>query len=1487
MATIQEINVLTEDGLRTYTETLVAWIKSKLAVKDGDWPSLRVIQEGTNLKIALLRGETEVSVITIPIAGEGAGIITPTMLAQINQITSGEGLEFFIHNLIDGINILPSAMELGNIYVKDGKLYFPIINPDGNIFNVIEIGKDGIKNITNSGSTDIYVTLDKQFLTLNNPTPTECQEKTEELNQNGLIYFDKSDLSICIYNSDTKELTKYTPDGGYVYSKNSIIEGEEVWNEEPDRMLNNPVDDYLDDSSENPVQNRIINYALSNKVEYQEFSSFTHDTQEDIANLIRQISQVDANILDINDEISQLKNSYNTINSTTIPEILNQIGEIDTQVSTLTPVYDEIEELDEKIQLKLSDIDSWKGKAIDVNYLSDSGFSFDFTTNTLSKLNNTGGIEKIYDDGCYLITSDDKYYVYNASAKELYQIAFNSDITRISSLINEKADLKQVEINFGRIIPVSFMGPVNNAILPKNAYVFDIVTNKIYQTDNQGIINNYNTKLNPIETTVGSEQSFIFAVFDGLDGTDFYLYTSGISPQKIATVSDTQYVTSNEFSSWKGRVIEINDWDESNGMIFSPGRPGVYDPENPSVGDYKFDVDDSQLQIYTDTGWDVIDEGKYIVTYNNEIYFYNADNSELTKLTTNAIEQIYVNGQLVPISRGASGLNTININTTGEVTVNNSDIIIDPIWNPVSFDPENSPGNPGQYTFIVDGNHLYKYDEGWTELTLGNYLLKYSENLNNLLYLLSIDRTDPNDPQTELIQIAKYSDISGETGGGITQIQRSNNTPLTNTNGIVVLPDFVESTNLTSNYYNKSTIDTKLSEYAKLDDIRKGGKAVQVTPITQIGTIKTTTYNYVEGNTTALVLYNGKLYLKVIGGSTVLYYTSWNATANLLSSSNYTDVDLYFSATFDNITFYKRSGQNIIPLSSGNTDNDEDTSEELSNLQLDNNTSIKIVEPSNGTYNNESDLGTYRLTFVNEEAKLWRVSNVDGTNTLVEVPLNKLYVVSYSGNLYLFRRITAQGQKNIFKQIANISDIPKQPILSTEKQKIFVLKHIGETSNSNSVSYELGDVWYNENGEDNSEKIQIYNGFGFDDYTDTLEEGEYIILLDIENNKIYKFNEELVELISIPQDKKEIVFIKVQNTDPETHEVLYYLNPDNGIFKQYNESLASWIAVDSRNIDSSILYIDVNDNELYRYNGNYFVKLITYSSDPQGDPQEDTDIDTLLRSLVSKVTEQYERLNQIKLDISELNSEEYITDVKRLKGYQFGYGGNLITSNFEIAKKGDVKRGSNGLLEECYSGVEYPVCSIWIHQKNSLNKIGTETIELVSSNSFGGSESVTIELKGKEILDDIAQDICDQIAAQGYRKLNWTYEKGKDNQALSKYPGSVCIGGGSDSYPLNRYIKIVPKKFGNISPSSSSDLGLIFNAIGPYVYSSRQAVSAKFKTIDSFNNLVGETLPLTDVITGQCFFLTQNSIKKPYWAVVSNKGIVTWYDANGDPFTTK
>ena len=148
MATLTK--VLTYDGLLYYTQLLRNKFNTK-ADKTELPSTIIVTPSSSNISLALSNGTTTGTATTLPIVdSNNAGLMTPTMLAKLNGSSS---------IILDGTNVAYNQMTPGNIYTKDGNMYIPVSSPSGNNYDLIEVSKDGIREKTNSGTSEIYAGL--------------------------------------------------------------------------------------------------------------------------------------------------------------------------------------------------------------------------------------------------------------------------------------------------------------------------------------------------------------------------------------------------------------------------------------------------------------------------------------------------------------------------------------------------------------------------------------------------------------------------------------------------------------------------------------------------------------------------------------------------------------------------------------------------------------------------------------------------------------------------------------------------------------------------------------------------------------------------------------------------------------------------------------------------------------------------------------------------------------------------------------------------------------------------------------------------------------------------------------------------------------------------------------------------------------------------------------------------------------------------------
>ena len=1520
---IQELDVLTKDGLRTYTETLVAWIKSKLDVKTEENLSLGITPEFNGIKISLFKGETEHGLVTIPIVSDNkAGLISPTMRSQIDSLIQGGEGSYVIQDLVDGTNILPTAMELGYIYVKDGKLYIPITNPNGSYYNVIEIGKDGIKNVTNTKSSELYIP------TLLNPSPSECESRAEEMGfTRGFIFYDTFNICLSVYDAVEETLTRYGINEVTKYEKAEDVSGatDFIWNiiEEEEEVIE--FDNRLDDESENAVQNKVITQV------FDEYSGRLGSIDNDITNIENNISYLDGNITTIGRKVDNINIQSVQEQLTDLSGFVDQINEnVSDNASDIATIKGDIEDIN---NILLSDIETLKGIAIEIDEMSDSGYYFNFNSNTLIKTNNGEEIN----EGYYLLTlaSEGKYYIFNANEKVLTQLASKADIDQTTSLLQSKASLSLVEDNIGKIITLKFMGDPsgdNFPILRDGDYYLDTTRNILYRkTTSKSIIPDEKPSNNKLTGTRILE-------FQG----NYFLFDERLLLRIITNEDDiidsNSIVDPWDFTEWNGGIITVKYWDETEdgvppGMLFAPGS----NPRNPGyeVGDYMYDSSDNSLLIYTEEeGWVSIDNNKHIICNPNENTYYiwtPGEGEPLERIVMGPIENIYVkysnegDPQLLQSYSNTDGQRYVIINLSGiqpgEESSPSDNKIIYPAWNPYEFDPNNDSGDPGDYVFITEGNLLYKYTTEWELLTTGNYFIINQDEITeqsetilvNILYLLILNEDEGN----TLTRIANFSDVSEVSSGGIIEIRKNNGTKINPDNGVIILPDYLEQSALQS-YYSKTEIDSKLSNCATNTNLKNAGKAVYVSVSSQNITVQSSTFDgsIVTNNiSTSLIINDNRLLLKVdnVGQwTTPKYYSSWTATSNLLQSTAYTNLDLYYSIEDGEITFWKRdnNGFTSIDIIEGLSEQLDETTTNVENLLL-NSKTVKVIDPvgAGTVISGDNNLGKYQLTFNGTTPVLKQYLKVnEEENQLVDVTSGELYLVQYNNHIYSFRK--TQGGTN-WDKLINDSDLS-----NLNNKKIFKVIHSGTGAQAGVHSYELGDAWYSTTGN----KIYVYTGAsgngGFEEFT--IPSHDSVLLYFVENEELKLFKDGELITISVGGDPQEE---RVQNTvdkivicnhwgeDPGVGTEGYWYDEIANKIKIYNSNSEQWEETTTTQnlLSEDNLYINTLLNEIYRYKNNLMTKLSarSISDGQQSGDITDATLNEILAELAEKLSVQAERLNQLSIETNEINSDSILQMVKRTNAFVLGSDNlNKRTSVPLYGQIGDIVN-VNSQLMECTQSSQNAVVSIRIKKNSDTNTYQDITIPLVTKNIEGELQTLVtisgITMKNMANEEEMANYLCDQIAQKGYRKLDWSYDRTENNAEIAKYPKSVCVSKTATPY---YYVKIVPEYFGDlVNDTNSQGLGdtykdtgsarsryiqgsgnmLIYFGVGSGTYNSSICKNSRWNVANFMNNLSGYTLPDNFGIKGQCFFWEKYNI--PVWSTGagSSNGSYGWRDATGQP----
>lgn len=148
MATLTK--VLTSDGLLYYTQLLKNKFNTK-ADKTELPNTIIVTPSSSNISLALSNGTTTGTATTLPVVtSSNTGLMTPAML---DKLTGSSSI------ILDGTNVAYNQMTPGNIYTKDGNMYIPVSSPSGNNYDLIEVSKNGIREKTNSGTSEIYAGL--------------------------------------------------------------------------------------------------------------------------------------------------------------------------------------------------------------------------------------------------------------------------------------------------------------------------------------------------------------------------------------------------------------------------------------------------------------------------------------------------------------------------------------------------------------------------------------------------------------------------------------------------------------------------------------------------------------------------------------------------------------------------------------------------------------------------------------------------------------------------------------------------------------------------------------------------------------------------------------------------------------------------------------------------------------------------------------------------------------------------------------------------------------------------------------------------------------------------------------------------------------------------------------------------------------------------------------------------------------------------------
>lgn len=655
----QEINVLTEQGLRQYTETLVQWIKSKLDVKAEEALNLKLTAEGNDVKLSLFSGNTLLNRITIPIVGENAGLITPTMAQQIGN-GGGEGIS--IQSLIDGTNIAFAAMEVGYIYIKNGCIYMPMHNSTGGIYDIIKFNNTGIKRISNNGEFELYPSYDDIY-----SIDEELDEESENPLQNKVIanLFDNLE-------SQLNELSQSIPNTQYIENQiettNSEVSGLRTW------------------------VTRIDNEKITG-------------LQQEISNLYNSLSNITDNILDENiaeleEKINQLKGQAIVVDNSTYSFEQGTLYKLNprTELTTGTYlidingtyyIYDAVNKSKFEIPTIQQILDN-TGKVIPLSFYGnltqevldaaeEGDFIFDTNNNKLYKKSNNE--VSIVNGESFILSNNNVFYTYKSGTPQIIWTSLNGNFISRNDVISR----------IGSIIPIAIWtdsvedSRVNN--LGENEYLFTISDNMLWYKYNGQII----SVTNQSGKYLISYENEYYIVDVGhscnritLDSIEnIYIKTSEneIIPlsrnnsenENSVTIDLSNVSTASSNNSGISKIIEVSYWEDSN-LMNEPASPGTYGTDSNDV-----------LYMYNSSQWEQVGAGNFLISYqdnnqNYNLYFLSMSGSTITSgncirlasygdiaTTSGAVTGIKLNGASVPKNSDGT-VNLLNLVNMSQMT---------------------------------------------------------------------------------------------------------------------------------------------------------------------------------------------------------------------------------------------------------------------------------------------------------------------------------------------------------------------------------------------------------------------------------------------------------------------------------------------------------------------------------------------------------------------------------------------------------------------------------------------------------------------------------------------------------------------------------------------------------------------------------------------------------------------------------------------------
>lgn len=1192
------------------------------------------------------------------------------------------------------------------------------------------------------------------------------------------------------------------------------------------------VDKDMDLNSENPLQNKVITQQLI-------------DINNDITTIYTNIGLINTlqnDLTDISGIISGISSDLKDC-SDTVKSNKNDITTIQNKLNDLNN-FQQFTDLKQNLE-------NWKGRAIEID-----NEEYTFEDEILRRE------EYEYVQGSYLIKFNDNYYIYDAENRTRLELS-SSNLTGV-----------------GKTIDLNFKGNITSTqenACPINGYLYDTDTNILYKKISDNSI-----------TAFGKKGETYILTSEG----EYFLATIGSSINKIYTSLDGQFATKDEQISGVGNIIEVQYW-------------GTEEPTDQmgreiSDGNYFFNTSTKSIAYRKNQNWnyDILTKGKYLILngcqtnpdYGN-YYILDLDSKTCEKITLNAIERIYLKkseNEFEPLdpTKDLDGYNkvVIDISEITPTSETNSLNIIEPL-----YFQEQLPGvsNPGDYG-LDSNNILYIYDETWEEIPVGNYLIKHSQEIQNenskdILYLLNITEEN-NELKGTLTRLANFSEIGG-ANGSITEIREPNmygGITLSNNEGVVQLPSYVKPEVLDS-YYTKTYTDSNFATKSELDAVQQS-RLVQVkivnNTLNNINSNTVYSLNTLTDSDLKLVIYKSEeLLLQVQRSGNYEYYRKWIRTSDILNYYNYSKtLDIYYSVDNSIISFWK---WDFVQRKYISTD--------ISGIinKIDNLTKsiqgLSIVYPSTVYNVNEiqvtnENLNKYYIVLTNGRLtrnSLYQINLNDNVPTLESV--TSPCIVYYSSSLYIYS--------------GDFIRIQTEPDLG-----FYILRYKANGTPTGTLN--VNEMWYDQS----NDKLYIAgSNYTFKEVTSSRP----ILLYSVQDSKFYKYQSGILSEVLASETAnsiKNIIICKYWDTrTPQSgNNGDYWYNPNTYEFRVCN---GGWANIDQSEINNIInennLYISLQTNSIYRYDSST-QKLIALSSASSSSSDEtitDEELNRLLKDIAEKLKQETDKLYELNIDLEKVNN------INKLSGYIFGYDNvNKYEEAPSIGKKYDVisvknKTTNNYILQECTNSVKYPIlsirCAITDNEKIGVKESGI-TINIVRKGTdvIESLNNVFIVGNSDELV--MAETLCSQFVANGYKRLTWDNTSLLDNNKLCYYPGSVCVM----QHPTNNklyYVKVVPKNYGELVQDPTTkpyqtinyyydNSDILIRVATTYKNGIQSSIGypATWSNLTNSNKLIGSQFPTNNVVTGQCYFYVSNDnkTKKPCWAYV-NSQVVEWYDANG------